>query len=351
MAQGKPEDPPESVILGAFSGIKNTVAPERLTGAELEAAVNIDLDDTGQARRRRGYTLRSAGAFHSVKDLKDGKTYGVKGGLLGIIRADWSFFSLGINVGTAPVCYTHVDGTIYFSSTVAQGIITPDETVQSWGATDGQGMWLSPVISPTATLGAISGQLLGDPLVATSLEAHNGRIYLAHGKTLWATELFRYHYVDRTANFMQFEHDIVMLMAMTDGLYVGTTGGLYFLKGRMLKEFQLSIVVASPVLPGSGVWVPIDLVHPQAMSSPMPTGEAAVLMTEAGVCACFDGGATYNLTQTRVALPRATSAAALFRQRDGVNTYVAVTDSGGTPVAGVQFGDYVDAEIVRFQGG
>ena len=351
MAQGKPEDPPESIILGAFSGLKNTVAPERLTGAELESAVNVDLDDTGQARRRRGYTLRSAGAFHSVKDLKDGKTYGVKNGLLGIVRADWSFFPLGVNVGTAAVCYAQVDGTTYFSSSVAQGIITPDETIQSWGATDGQGTWLSPVVSPTDTLGAISGQLLGDPPVASQLEVYNGRIYLAHGKTLWATELFRYHYIDRTANFMQFEYDIVLLMAVTDGLYVGTTGGLYFLEGRALKEFKLSIVVGSPVLLGSGVWVPTDLVHPQAMSSPMPTGEAAVLMTEAGVCACFDGGTTYNLTQARVALPRATSAAALFRQRDGVNQFVAVTDSGGTPAANVQFGDYVDAEIVRFQGG
>lgn len=351
MAQRPTEYAPESIVLGAFSGIKNTIRPERLTATELEVALNVDLDDMGQASRRRGFTLRLAGDFHSVRDQKDGKVYGVKDGALGIIRSDFSFASVGINVGTAPVCYAQVDGETFFSSAGASGVISPQETVSAWGHTDGQGTWWSPVISPTDTLGAISGQLLGDPKVATVLEPYNGRIYLACGKTLWATELFRYHYVDRTRNFMQFEHDIVMLAAMSDGIYVGTTGGLYFLKGRMLGEFQLIALVDAPVIEGSGVWVPADVVHPQAANGPVPTGEAAVFMTEAGICAGFDGGTVFNLTQARVALPRASSAAALFRQLDGVNTYVAVTDSGGTPTAKARIGDYVDAEIVRFQGG
>jgi hypothetical protein len=86
----RPEDElPESIILQAFSGMKNTVAPERLTGAELEKAINIDLDDVGQVRRRRGYELKLAGAFHSIRDV-GGKVYGAKDGLLGIIREDYS---------------------------------------------------------------------------------------------------------------------------------------------------------------------------------------------------------------------------------------------------------------------
>lgn len=348
---GPPEELPESVHLQQFSGVRNNVRPERLLPSELEAAVNVDIDDAGQVGRRRGMTLRISGAFHSIEEQKDGKVYGVRNGSLGVIRQGFTFSNLGVTVGTAAVCYTHVNGDTYFSSDVAQGVITSEEMIQSWGHTDGQGLWSSPVMAPTDTLGAIGGQLLGDPPVATIIEAYNGRIYLAQGKTLWATELFRYHYVDRTANYMQFEYEITLVMAMSDGLYVGTTGGLYFLKGLALKQFQLTLLSDAPVLAGSGVWVPADLVHPQAMNGPIPTGEAAVFMTEAGICAGFDGGSVYNLTQSRVALPVAQSAAALFRRQDGVNTYVAVTDSGGTPVANVRFGDYVDAEIVRFQGG
>lgn len=347
---GPPTEPPESIVMLHYGGIKNTVRPERLAPDELEAAVNIDLDDVGEPSRRRGYTQRDNSSWHSVK-TQGGKVFGVRNGLLGIIRPDFSFSSLAVNVGTAAVCYTHLNEETYFSSTAAQGVVDATETVQSWGATLGQGEWQSPVIAPTVTLGAISGQLMGDPPVASAIEAYNGRIYLAHGKTLWATELFRYHYVDRTKNYLQFEDDITMLAAMVDGLYVGTTKATYFLKGRMLAEFQLIEVTSSPTLPGSEVWVPADLVHPQAQNAPIPTGDALVFMTEAGVCAGFDGGTLYNLTQAKVVLPRASSAAALFRQLDGVNTYVAVTDSAGTPTASARIGDYVDAEIVRFQGG
>jgi hypothetical protein len=344
----QPPDPnvPESIVLGQFNGLKNTVAPERLTGADLERATNIDLDDAGQVRRRRGYSLEISGNWHSVRGPLAGKAYGVKDGYLGIIRPAPEFFSLGVQVGVAPCCYTEVDGNVYFSSVDAAGVVTPAETVTDWGHTDGQGTWFSPVYTPTDTLGEVGGSLLGDPPKATSIAAYSGRIYLAHDKTLWATELFRYHYVDRTRNFMQFEHEITLLMAVSDGLYVGTTGGLYFIKG-VLGTFKLQQLTTSAVLPGSGVEVPVELVHPQGRNQDVPVGIAVVMMTNAGVVAGFDGGTSYNLTQSRVALPEGVSAAGLFRQQDGANSYIAAVDSAGAPTSTARIGDYIDAEIIR----
>jgi hypothetical protein len=207
-------------------------------------------------------------------------------------------------------------------------------------------VWVSPVMSPTDTLGAVNGRLLGDPPRATSIAAYKGRIYLAVDKTLWATELFQYDLVDRTRGFVQFEHAITLVMAVDDGLYVGTVGGLYFLKG-VFGQFSLSTVVSDPVLPGSGSLVPLDKVHPNARQGPMPTGEAVVLMTDAGILACFDGGTAFNLTQGRVAFPKGVSAAALFREDQGANAYVAAVDSAGGATSTAHIGDYVDAEIIR----
>lgn len=341
---------PESVVLGQFSGLKNTVAPERLGPSDLERAINIDLDDSGQARRRRGYELALSGDWHSIKGPLAGKTYGVKDGYLGIIRPAPAFFSLGVLIGSAPVCYTEVDDEVYFSSVDASGVVSHTEIVVDWGHTGGQGTWLSPVYTPTDTLGEVGGSLLGDPPKATSICAYKGRIYLANGKMLWATELYRYHYVDRTKTFMQFEHEITLLMAMGDGLYVGTLGGLYFIQG-VLGAFKLQQITSAPVLAGSGVEVPADLVHPQAKNQDIPTNIAAVMMTGEGVVAGFDGGTCYNLTHARVALPSGVSAAGLFRQDQGVNNYVAVVDSAGTPAANARIGDYISAEVRRFQGG
>lgn len=345
MPQGPPPDPIESVTLGRFSGIKNTVSSERLGPEDLERALNIDLDDSGQVRRRRGFALKDSSRWHSVRGPLAGKTYGVKDGVLGIIRPDYSFFSLGVPVGDVAVCYAEIANDVYFSGPLS-GVIHTDETVGDWGATDGQGTWLSPVLTPTDTLGEISGQLLGDPPRATSIEPYKGRIYLAQGKTQWATELYRYHYVDRTRGFTQYEHDITLQMAVADGMYIGTTGGLYFIQG-VFGSFKLTQLVDDPVLPGSGVWVPTDLVHPQARNQAVPTGIAAVMMTTAGILAGFDGGTCYNLTQGRVVFPIGISAAALFRQDQGANSYVAAVDSAGGLTANTRIGDFIDVEHIR----
>jgi hypothetical protein len=345
----QPQDPnavPDTVIFDAFDGIKNTVSRERLGPRDLEKAVNIDLDDSGQPRRRRGYEPALDGEWHSIKGPLAGKTYGVRDGYLGIIRPLPDFFSLGIYIGTEPVAYTEVDNIVYFSSDSMSGVVSQAEVVNSWGATDGQGFWDTPVSIPTETLGEVAGQLLGDPPKARCLAAYKGRIYLAAEKTLWATELFRYHYVDRTKNFMQFEHEITLLMAVADGLYVGTTGGLYFIQG-MLGTFKLQQITSGAVLFGSGVEVPSQLIHPQARSQDMPTSIAAVMMTADGILAGFDGGDVFNLTQTRVMLPSGVSAAGLFRQDQGANSYVTVVDSAGAPTSTARIGDYIDAELIR----
>lgn len=342
MAQQDPNPPPEAIVFGQFGGIRNTVTPERLTANDLEKAVNVDIDDAGQVRRRRGYSKVDLEAWHSLRTI-GGKTYGVRNGSLVIVRDNYDVMALQGAPG--PLCFTEVDGDVYFSGSVA-GIVTPQETIIPWGAIDGQGQWLSPVVVPTETLGAISGKLVGPPPIASCIEAYKGRIYLAVDKVLWATDLYRYHYVDKTRNFLQFEHEITLLEAMDDGLYVGTTGGLYFIQG-VLGSFKLSQVTTTHVLPGSGVRVPTDLVHPNARNGPMPTGEALVLMTNEGILACFDGGNAFNLTHDRVIFPEGISAAALFRQDLGANSYVAAVDSAGGPSANTRIGDYVDAEIVR----
>ena len=345
MARPDEQELPESIILGQFTGMKNTVAPERLGPNELEKALNVDIDDAGHIRRRRGYNLVNGSSHHSLKTI-GGRVLGVRDGVLGRIYQDFSFASIVTGIGAAPVCYTEVDGNVYFSSVAASGVIDPNDSLSDWGQTDGQGVWHSPVISPTSTLGAISGKLLGDPVTATSLEAYKGRVYMAAEKTLWATELYQYHYVDRTKNFMQFEHEITLVMAVDNGLYVGTEGGLYFLQGTF-GQFKLSMINSDAVLRGSGQVVPAELINPNARNQPMPAGEAAVFMTAGGVLAGFDNGTCYNLTVGTVVFPAGVSAASLLRQDSGANSYIAAVDSAGGPAANARIGDYVDAEIVR----
>lgn len=352
MASQPPGAPPESVVLGQFSGLHNTVTRERLGADQLVRAVNVDLSDAGQLSRRRGYRKRLTGSWRSVTGIDD-IIYGVRDGVLGYCLADIKFQPLGIAVGTAPVCYTEVGGDVYFSSSVAQGVILgKDMSVIPWGKTGGQGTWNSPVYSPTATLGEVGGKLLGDPPAATSLGAYKGRIYLAVGAILWATELFQFHFVDRTKNFMQFEDPITMISVASDGLWIGTSGGLYFLRGsleafRPLEQFNVTKVSDDAVIPGSQVYAPGELIKPQTSDAPQPSGTAAMFMTAGGILAAFDGGACFNVTIGKFLFPTAVNAASLFRQDQGANTYVAAIDSAGGPSSTARIGDYCDAEIIR----
>jgi hypothetical protein len=350
--QGPPDQPPDSIVLGQFKGMKNTVSRERLGPDELEKAINVDIDAAGQVRRRRGYTKVLTGSWHSTATFTL-KVLGVRDGMLGEIIDGYSFNSLGVFVGSQPLACTEVNGEIYFCNNAVSGVIATDNTISPWGKTDGQGLWLSPVLDDTDTLGKVSGELLGDPMRASCIAAHKGRIYLADGKTLWRTELYRYHFVNRTKGFYQFEYDITLVMSTGgDGIFVGTTGGLYFLAEEriLMREFgslKLNSITGDAVLPGSGQLVPAELIHPQARQTPFPMDAAAVFMTTAGIVAGFSDGSCYNITLGAMVFPAGVSAAALFRQDSGDNHFVVAVDSEGGPAANARIGDYVDAQIIR----
>ena len=337
-------DLPESILLSQFTGIRNTVSEERLQLGDLSAAVNVDIDDAGQLRRRRGYVPISAGHHHSLAEVS-GRVVVVRDGTLGFLDAGLRFDPI-VEVGTDPLAYTSVGTTIYYSSRSASGKIVNGQP-QPWGDRDGAGQWISPVIRPTETLGAIAGRMLSAPPLATEIELYKGRIYLASGPVVWATELYLYDLVDKNRNYVLLEDDVTMLAAVGNGLYVGTARQLLFLGGVLSKGLQLQTVLDTPVLAGSMVQVPLSKVHPQARQGPVPEGDAPVFMTGAGICLGLDGGEVFNLTQGRVVFPQAQRVAALYREDQGANSYLAVADSAGGPGANARIGDYVDAEIVR----
>jgi hypothetical protein len=341
MASAPPEAP-TTIILGKFSGIKNTVSEKRLKQDELVAAVNVDIDDAGQLRRRRGRTRVNDLPHHSLKQLGD-MVLVVRDNMLGQLHG--LAFTPIVWVGAEALSYVRVGDTVYFSSSDTSGKIT-NGIWSPWG-NDGAGQWVSPVTRPTETLGEIRGRRLTAPPHATSLEAYKGRIYLAHGRVLWATELYLYDHVDKTRNFMQFEADITMIAAVGDGLYVGTTDELLFIQGTMQAGMQLTHVIPSGVVAGSCVTVPYSKSVPQARTTTVPEGAGPMFMTNAGIVVGLDSGTAYNLTQDHVVFPGAVAAAALYREDQGANAYVAVADSAGGPSANARIGDYVDAEIVR----
>ena len=339
------EDP--SIMLQKFVGLKNTVAAERLGPDELEFAINVDLDDVGQFRRRRGRQKVASGNFGSLFTADDRTVYATKDGSLGIINPNFSFTSLASGFPSDPLAYVQVGPQIYFSSRTRAGIIdVPSQSVHPWG--DTADLWYSPVVNPTANLPAIRGRLLGAPPLATQLAYFNGRIYLASGRQVWATELYIYKFVDKTKNHWTFEADVTMIGVVTDGIYVGTTEGVYFVSGAY-GEAKRTRVMDSPCIPGSMVYFPGELGNPPQVGLNQDTkAQVSILfLTNAGYCGGTDSGVCYNYSEDKYVFPDAKEAVAGFRRQDGINQYLITENSGGTPSANARIGDYVDAELIR----
>ena len=353
MADPAPNVPPESFIFDRFDGMKNTIQRERMTPRDLVSATNIDLDDAGQAHRRRGFTQKVAGNCHSLWTTQQGVVLGVVNGMLSVIQPNYSTVELTVvgdnpATGVSPLAYAQVGQTVYFSGCADRGTIDLQSlTAGPWGSSTD--LWLSPVVNPTATLPAIRGQLLGQPPNATALAYYNGRIYLAADNVLWATELYAYNYVDRVAAHRMFEAPITMLGAVGDGVYVGTEEGVWFLDGPNYPTMKRRPVMDCGVIPGSMVAIPAELGNPPQvpLSSDTPVQVALMFMTTGGACVASNGGQAVNLTESKFWFPTAQSAAAMFRRQDGMNQYVASMQSGGDPQNNAAIGDFVEATIIR----
>lgn len=348
MSLPDPNAPPETIILKNFKGLRNNVRPERLALNEFEKAQNVDIDDAEQVSRRRGYTRKITGSWHSVYTSLRGTTYGVKDGVFGVVNPNYTFRAIQNNAGVRPLDFAEIADTLYFTSlTNSYQMNMVTEAVSPWCEIVSAGVWHSPVVRPTATLGEVAGKLLGAPPNGSYITVYNGRIYIARENVLWATELFFPNYVDKTRGFMQFENAIGGVRTVSDGMFVGTSDGVYFLSGEF-GQMQRRKVSVHPLIAGSMVAIPADRVPAEVANG---AKQAVAMLTADGFCIGLDGGQFTNMTNAKFEFPRAQSAVGMVRELDGFTQYVGVTNSVGDPVNTARIGDFVEAEIVRFNQG
>lgn len=360
MAQPNPQAgapiPEVGRVLGGWDGLKNTLQPERLGNKDLVRARNIVLDDSGQPSRRRGYTLKLRGNVHSLFTAYQGVVLGVVNSELSIIDPDYShqplaFIGTDPAAGMPPLTYAQVGDLVYYVGEIDRGVVSiPERSWAPWG--DQTDLWLSPVVNPTETLPAIAGRLLRQPPHATNMTYFNGRLYLGRGPTLWATELYLYNFVDATSGYKLFEADITMIGAVTDGIYVGTKECLWFMSGPTFAEMKRTWALDAGVIPGSMVYMPGELANPPQVPlvAITPGASGIMFMSTKGVCIASDGGKVTNMTETKFIFPDSVSAAALYRQQDGVNQYITALQNGGSPTQSAAIGDHLDVTIIRGSG-
>ena len=84
---------PKTVELTAWKGLNNVLPPERTPQDYLKQADDIDIDKSGGIHKRKGYSLKISGKFHSL--WSDGNDcFAVKNGSLIRIHSNYTVTDL-----------------------------------------------------------------------------------------------------------------------------------------------------------------------------------------------------------------------------------------------------------------
>ena len=152
-----------------FRGVDNVTDPERLALGWLREATNVDVTLQGAVARRPGHTKvlngpLSGGYATTGQDRE--RLYIVDGGSLKQVHDDMSTSVLATGLSAAPMHWSEINGSTYFSNGPDKGIIQRDGSVLSWD-------WPEPY---TPTLAAASGSMpAGQYGVACTFTLPDGR--------------------------------------------------------------------------------------------------------------------------------------------------------------------------------
>ena len=165
-----------------------------------------------------------------------------------------------------------------------------------------------------------------------------GRLYTAKNGTLYFSEAMRPHLNNPAHGFIQFSGFISFVEAVTDGLYVGDSRGIWFLSGPDPTKFEMKLVSPHRAVRRSGVKVGPGFFPEKAVPS---TNPVALWLSTSGYVVGMDGGATVELQPERVKVPTGLVGRTAILGRKGMKQAVTPVNSTST----VAFGTAVDSVI------
>jgi hypothetical protein len=365
---------PETIQIKKFAGLRSQINKERMSVGDLVAAINVRIDETGQASRRRGFSTVIATHSHSLWS-QGPMTLGVVGGNLVRINPGYSTTVLASGLQGHAV-YETVEDRVYWSSANACGVIDGGVN-RSWGLEVpvpiiGQSAGRLPaglyqavatfrrkdkqesgasatftlsvpadggisIAAPTTTdpdieacelyISTPGGATLyragecapGDSFIYTgdstdlviplqtqfmdravpcgAMAYYSGRMWIAVGAAIYPSEAFAPELFDYR-NDVPFAGTVRMIAPQRgdgSGMFIGTDAGVVYAQGADPDTLQVSDRMSDPVLAGSLVYVPGEL---------MGDGELAgqqipVWATTKSFCAGMPDGAVRTLTINR----------------------------------------------------
>ena len=156
--------------------------------------------------------------------------------------------------------------------------------------------------------------------VGTVMAFYRGRALVAVGNVLYASRPNQIELFETKRDFKQFSAAITLLVAVDDGIYVGTENELAFLAGDAFDRLVYRQVIPKGVVLGSGVSAPGSLIR---LGDGVGSGSAMLCIADSVICAGFNGGQVVRMTEGRYTTS-ATEVAATFRIINRIPQYLAI---------------------------
>ena len=172
------------------------------------------------------------------------------------------------------------------------------------------------LVTPLDTL------LLGPAPAGQIVAQYNGRVYVASGSALYASEPFGYELFDLRQYTIIDASEITIVAPVTDGIFVGTRERVVFLAGQGPESFVMQPKSDCGAIPGTLAYVDQD-----AAKFEIAGKRVALFATARGLLAVADGGTSFDLTQSKFVMPRYHRGAGLYRSDGGDFRYVAILQS------------------------
>lgn len=290
-----------------FSGLNTVLDPERLQQGsggtqgngyevELAAAVNVSIDDRGQASLRNGSVLQQAGSFHSLF-CKGGDSYAVQEGV--------STASIVKLISGTPVTTTVVRSGLTKNLRMSWDQDEGGDIFYSNGAENG---YIRSGVNYAWPINTYQGSET-DRQFATSIPLANhvaflqgGWILLAVGSAIFINHTpFQYGLFEpMSGNVAAFQSSITLLVGVEEGFFASDGEKTWFFK-RTSNPYQFQQILAddAPAHIGSLAHDRVRLVDVGVNMD----GNASIWATNKGVCLGYDSGVVVNRTKEKVNYP------------------------------------------------
>ena len=282
-----------------FRTLNNKTDPAYLGDDEMSVAENVDLDNQGGFRRRKGRTsvatLTDPHSFWAAPDSSVA-LYG-HSSTLKRFWADESSTSLLTLSNDSTLSFQKVNNLVVFSNGTDIGYVL-----------DGVASLLTTP-SEQFKVATAAGKFIA---------LYNGRLFVLNDDGLYYTDPYTIDQMDERNSLIPLLGTPTMLLALDSGLWAGKGDKAIWLGGGNPEEFIYKDHEGQ-VIAGTGV----AHVTPERFGLNV-LGKFALWVSSLGVCLGTDSGAMQVLTEDSLAVGSALSGAGIIRKENGLAHYVSV---------------------------